>query len=528
MKRQIIITLILLAATVMITLTYFKHLNPPGKRVNQVVNTIPASAAFIFQFNNDSSFYDIYSKSELFSSITGKQKMRELDALRHTLLGYPLLKEHFSAEDIFISIHPQATDSLDYLLTVPASSLVDQGLTEWLKSKTAANIKLSSLNISGKKAYSIHIDSLDKNFFFANRGSNIWIGSFSRALIEEDLKYKPSEKSAFSLLPDQQNSTLLSSLYINYSQLNPLLAQLYKTDNTDLWKGLDLLPATTALSLNYKSDALMFNGFTSVNKNKATSYLNLFTGMKPVPMSLVNLFPVTTAYSNSYAVDDMKHFLQLLAAWQQKAGFDKEKSKLFSQIKAETGVQLDKEFKSLIDNEFAVVTTRFQERLAIIKVKNGASLRPFFNNVSNMVNDEIGQLNYNQVPLFLLGDALAPFRRPYFMIMDNYMVLANTQRELSNYKENYLNNAFISKGEEFIEFNNLTAQRCNVSFFIHFKNAGSVFKQTLKKPYAKAYQQQPGFKNYYAASYQLSASDNQFYTNLCVKLITPDTTTVRK
>ena len=242
----------------------------------------------------------------------------------------------------------------------------------------------------------------------------------------------------------------------------------------------------------------------------------------------MNLFPVTTAYSNSYAVDDIKHFLQLLSAWQQKAGFDKEKSKLFSQVKAETGVQLDKEFKNLVDNEFAVVTTRFQEKLAIIKVKNGASLRPFFNNVSNMVNDEIGQLNYNQVPLFLLGDALTPFRRPYFMILDNYLVLANTQRELSNYKENYLNNAFISKGEEFIEFNNLTAQRCNVSFFIHFKNAGNVFKQTLKKPYAKAYQQQPGFKNYYAASYQLSASDNQFYTNLCVKLITPDTTSVRK
>jgi hypothetical protein len=523
MKRQIIITLILLAATVMITLAYFKHLNPPGRRVNQVINTIPSSAAFIFQFNNDSSFYDIYSKSELFAAITGRQKMRELNALRHTVLNYPLLKEHFSAEDIFISIHPQPTDSLDYLITLPAASQVEQGLTELLKNKTTGHINLTQLNVAGKKAYSVRIDSLNKDFYFANRGNDIWVGSFSKALLQQNLNFKSQEKSAFTLLPDQQNSTLLGSLYINYAQLTHLLTQLYKTDNIDFWKGLPMLPATTALSLNYKSDALMFNGFTSITKNKATSYLNLFTSMKPVAMSLMNIFPLTTAYSNSYAVDDIRRFENLLAVWQQKAGFDKETHKLFAQIKAETGVQLDQEFKNLVDNEFAVVTTRFQEKLAFIKIKNGASLRPFFNNVSTMINDEMGKLNYNQVPLFLLGDALSAFRQPYFIILDNYLVLANTPRELSNYKENYFNNAFISKNNEYIEFNNLLAQRCNLNFFINFKNAGNVFKRTLKKPYAEAYQQQPGFKNYYAASYQFSASDNEFYTNLCIKLTTPDT-----
>ena len=272
MKRLIIITLILLAATVMITLTYFKHLNPPGRRVNQVINTIPSSAAFVFQFNNDSSFYDIYSKSALFSSITGQHKMRELDALRHALLGYPLLKEHFTAEDIFVSIHPQTSDSLDYLITMPAASHIEQGLSDLLKSKPVGSANLAQVVVAGKKAYSIRIDSLNRDFYFANRGSDIWVGSFTKSLVEQDLNYKPVEKSTFSLLPNQQNSTLLGSLYVNYERLNALFTQLYRTDNIDFWKGLDMLPATTALSLNYKSDALLFNGFTSINKNKASNY----------------------------------------------------------------------------------------------------------------------------------------------------------------------------------------------------------------------------------------------------------------
>jgi hypothetical protein len=103
MKRQIIITIILLAATVMITFTYFKHLNPPGRRASEVIDAIPASAAFVFEFNNDGSFFEIYDKSELFTAITGGTKMRELKTLRNILLNNNAVKSYFLQQDIFKS-----------------------------------------------------------------------------------------------------------------------------------------------------------------------------------------------------------------------------------------------------------------------------------------------------------------------------------------------------------------------------------------------------------------------------------------
>jgi hypothetical protein len=522
MKRQIIITILLIAATVMITYTYFKHLNPPGRRANQVINTIPPSAAFVFEFNNDGSFFEIYDKSQLFTAITGGTKMRELQTLRRTLLNNNFLKSYFAQQDIFISLHAQPNDSLEYLVTLPATHTLEQAAMNQLKANRAG-WTIKPLTIAGKKGYDVHIDSLQKSFYLAEKPGNIWAGSFSKTLLEQSLNYKPTDnKATFAQLADQQSANLLANLYVNHKQLTPLLTQIYKSNNIDLWKGLEMLPASTALNLNYKSDALMFNGFTTLNKEQATSYLNLFRGMQPVENTLHDIFPLTTAYSNSYAVDNVTQFKKLLAGWQQKAGLDKEKAKLFKLIKNETGVQFNREFDALLANEFAVVTTKFQEKLAIIKVSNGAKLRPFVNNISTMVDEEIGQFNYNQVPLFMLGDALTPFRRPYFIIIDNYLILGNTARELSNYKENYFNNAFLSKNEEYTEFNNLLAQRSNVCFFIHFKNAGAVFKRSLKRGYANAYQREPGFKNYYAAAYQLSASDNEYYTNLCIKLNSPD------
>lgn len=514
MKRLIIITLLLIAATVVVTVIYFKNLRLPGHRSAQVINTIPASAALIFEFNNDASFYDIYDKSELFTAIIGQNKMNELHTLRNALIQNNTIQQLFNAQDVFFSMHPQGADSLEYLITISSTNTLPQ--------ENFGQLKLQPLKIAGKLAYSIRTDSLNRDFYLAEKEGNIWVGSFSKPLLAESINYKPQDKDAFTLLSDQQHNTALGNLYVNYQQIGPLLNQFYKDNNADLWKGLQIMPATTALSLNYKSDALMFNGFTTFKKGAATSYLDLFRGMTPVELTLKNLFPITTAYSNSYGVNDVAKFKSILAKWQQKAGIDKDRAALFAKIKNESGVQFDTDFNKLLGNEFAIITTRFQEKLAIIRVSNGAALRPFCNNISSMINDDCGQFNYNQVPMFLLGDVMSVFRKPYFTILDNYLVLANSSREINNYRENYFNSQFLSKADEFTNFNNLLAERSNVSYFIHFKNAGYIFKKSLKPYYSESYDQKPGFKNYYAAAYQLSASENQFYTNLCVKLLQPD------
>lgn len=117
MKRLIIITVILVAATAVVTVAYFRHLSPPGKRATQVINTIPDSAALIFEFNNDSSFYDIYKNSELFSALIGQPAIKQFNTLRHVLLNSPNLHTIFADQDIFISVHPQGNDSVGYLFT---------------------------------------------------------------------------------------------------------------------------------------------------------------------------------------------------------------------------------------------------------------------------------------------------------------------------------------------------------------------------------------------------------------------------
>ncbi len=152
-----------------------------------------------------------------------------------------------------------------------------------------------------------------------------------------------------------------------------------------------------------------------------------------------------------------------------------------------------------------------------------------YNNISTKLTDNTGQFNYNKLPFFLLGDAFNIFKRPYFMIIDNYLVLANSTNELASYYDTYFNRKFLSKMGEYNQFDNLLGERSNIAWFTNFKNSQPELKRDMNPGFYQAFEtNDPGWKNYYAASCQMVTSGKRFYTNFCMNLNLPDTTGTKK
>lgn len=526
MRKLIISTLILLSAAVAITVVYFKNLNPPAAHTARVMQSIPNTAALIFDFSNDDGFYDIFDNNKLLNNLIGDSKMKNLSVLRDKLLNHPLLKNFFTGQHIYISLHGQQRDSIDFLITVSGGEKFSATHLDELAKQSKSGMIVNKAELDGKEAYNIYLSDLKKRFYLVNRGNHILSGSFSKDLALQSARYKGGKSSPpFVLVPDQQNSNSLANLYINYGQLNAVFDQFFLTKGYALFKPLRNLPALGALTLNYKSDALMFNGFSTITRNQPQGYLNVFAGQKPVEDRLKDIFPSTTAASSSFALSDTKKFLADLAQYHTSAGLTAEKSELFRKVKNETGVQLDKEFGPLLAGEFAMLTTRFDERLAIIALKDGSAMRPLMVNISTMINDNVGQFKFNKLSFFLLGDAFSILNHPYFMILDNYLILANSVKELDSYKDSYTNRKFLSKTSAYNEFDNLLAERCNVAFFLHFRNMFPILKRNMKPAFFPIFNTEDGGPNkFYALSWQFSASELNFYTNFCIRLNHPDST----
>src|SRR6185312_5030890 len=151
MKKQIIITIILLIAAAFITVAYFKNLRNSATRRDTVMHFIPANAALIFEFNNDKSFYDIFDNNKLFKAIIGQQKLDELNTLRNKLLLNPLLEKYFTRQNIFVSIHPSKTDTINLLLTLSPANGFNLLIFDQLSKQAGNGLVITPVTESGKK-----------------------------------------------------------------------------------------------------------------------------------------------------------------------------------------------------------------------------------------------------------------------------------------------------------------------------------------------------------------------------------------
>jgi len=520
MKRLLIATIVLLAATVVVTVVYFRHLNTTAQHTSLVMRAIPDDASLIFEFNNDKEFYDIFSGSKLFVNILGGEKKDELEALRKRIVQNPLLSKYLSGQNIFLSLHPQKGNTIDFLLTMSVSKEFQPDILDVLYKQRNNGLLIHTIDIEGKPGYVIYLSDLKKRFYLINKDEHTLSGSFSKEVISNCAKYDYRKaKQSFVLLSDQQSSSSLANLYVNYRGLASLTEQLFDVKNPDIFKTLRQYPAFGALSLNFNDNALIFSGSSQPQNNEVEGYLTLFAHQQPVANRLKEIFPSTTAYSSTFGVSDPAKFESDLADWENKTDTNKERKAILNKVKKETGIALQNEFSGLLANEFAVVTTRYHEKIGLVQIKDGTKLLALLTNVSKMISDNMGQFNYEKLPQILLGDGFFIFKRPYFKVIDNYLVLTNTESELRSYNDTYANRKFLIKTEGYNDFNNLEAERCNVAFFIHFRNAAQLFKEDMKAAFYDDFNiSDPGLKNFYGASWQFTSSDKSFYTNFCMGL----------
>ena len=527
MKKQFVITILLLLAIAYTTVIYFKDLNPPGMRTEEIMQAIPRSAAVVFEFNNNNGFYDVYKNNSLFAALVGREKLEDLNILRSQVLQNPLLSRYFNDNNIFISLHPSAKNALDLLFTVSPAKGLNPSIFDQLSKQAASGLIITQLNIGKEQGYVIYISALKKRLYVLSKANNILMASFSIALISQSAVSK-NNAPPHVLLSNQQDANSLASLYVDYQQVSVLINQVLKNKNVDFFGAYKGITGSAALNLNYHSDALMFNGTTYIQPGKR-SYFNLFAGQQPVENHLKDFFPSTTAYSSNFSVSNVKLFASALLQYQNEEGLSNDARKLFGQVKNETGIGLNQSFYKLLGNEFSLVTTRYSEKFAIISVLDGSRLKTLLTTVSTMSSENTGQLNYDKLPLYLLGDPFGIFKRPYFMIIDNYLILANSVAELNSYNDTYINRKFLSKNDRYNRFDNLLAGRSNVALFIIFKNTLPMFQNNLNDDVFNNFNGgEINGGGFYGASWQLTASDKNFYTNFCLKFNADTTINVPK
>lgn len=515
MKKIIGLITVLLIAVGVFAYLYFSNLNNSSRSNNRVLSEIPSDASLIFQFHNEQDLYEILSDNTIFDTIAGQESKKELHFLSELISQVnevePLLKNQL----VFLSIHPNKKDSLDYLWSISIDNI--QKKDEIIKYlSTIRNTKLKEIEDNNLNLIEIKSNSMETPFYiFIDEG--IARGSSSKDLIHRSANKNPEKLDPEFIktinLGIKKEENALLNLFVNYEK-KMLLTPFLRKNNSSNFELFESFSGFSSLTLNFKKDALMFNGESHLKANK-DSYLRLFLNQEPIKNTIKQVLPYNTANVISYGISDLNTFQRdLKELFKEQKEFEKLEDQI-KKITLETGLNPERDIQKLWSKEFATLQLSTFENLAIIQLKNGTQMQFFLEVLSSPYADNIRKMNFSDLFYFYWGAPLKKYDKPFYVIQDNLLILANSPRTLQRYLNDYNSNRFLVKNDSFTQFDQFVTDQSNVSFFMHFNNSASLLQDILKRNYALNFENnKPGIKDLYAFSFQLVSNKKHFFTNI--------------
>jgi hypothetical protein len=508
-------TTVLLIAVFSVAYLYFSNLTVDSRSNDKTLTQIPVTASAVFQFTNDKSLFEIFRDYPLFDDITGLQKKEELSWLKRLLLTNQELYPATQGQKAFLSFHPAASESMEFLWLMPIkeNSKIED-IYAILKRQAGNSAQLTDPPF---KLLQIKNGILKRPFYLSvDRG--IGRGSFSKELLLLSID-KKSKKISNEFIREINTSILkdenaLANLFINHTSPG-FLKPFFKQNPNGNFALFNNFSAYSSLNLNYKSDALMFNGVTKVNDKQG--YINLFLSQKPVKNTLERIFPYNLSNSVSYGLSDYDLFHKNLGQLFESRKELKILNDQLALLTNETGVNPDRDIRKLWGNEFTTLQLSTYENLAVIKTSNGRQLEFFLEPLSSTYSDQVRKLNYANLFYYYFGDPLKKFTRPFYTVKDNLIIISNSPITVQHFLNDYNSERLLYKNESFIQFEQLIADQSNISFLIHFDNSTSLLESLLTQQYSNIFKSNNyGFKKFYGLSYQLTSNKNHFFTNFYI------------
>jgi len=514
MKTIIGITAALLIAVLSVAYLYFSNLNVKSRSNNRILSEIPSDATVVFQHQNDQSLYDIFKDYTIFDTIAGPQKKEEIHWLTNFIISNTALNPAISGQKVFLSFHPSKTDSVHFLWSMQLKeSLNEEEIRRIITSDTSNQIVI--FQEMRQNIFVIKNKTLNRAFYFAiDKG--IARGSFNKNILFRSLD-KNSEKIDTEFIKTinegvRKDENALANLFINYKRQG-FFKPFFRNDLSGNFEIFQSFSGFSSLTLNYKSDDLIFNGLTHIS-DKNNNYTRIFLSQSPVKNTIKRILPYNTSNSLAYGLSSYSTFHHDLSSlFKERKELDT-LNKQMGIITSETGVNPDRDIKKLWGNELSTVQLSTYENLVIIKVTNGTQMQFYLEPLSTIYSETIRKINFESLFYNYWGDPLKKYAKPFYVITDNLLIISNSPGTLQRYLTDYNSERFLLKTDAFTQFDQLVGDQSNISFILHFNNSASILKNLLKKNYAENFgSDEKGIKDLYAFSYQLASNKDHFFTN---------------
>lgn len=504
MKKIYLILAVLFAATVAMAYFYFRNLNTEDRANEMALSAVTDRCGVVFSFDNDKSFYDILGGQDLLQRTLGEEKEKQLQNLYRSFVQNKSIFNHLEGQKSYIGVAGRDGE-LNYLIATQLKSGVAPA--SLLKTLDGRAVRIAQTG----KTYEVHFAD-SSSLFVGIHDDLVLISNTAKEILPLLNEVPGNEFSAFIQKNGRFNKNTLANLYVNFSGLPEVIKQMLSAPLSGELNVFKQEKTFAALTYSYSRHKLLFNGNTVVSEDG--SYFQLFDHLPAQNLTIDNVFPVKTANYAAYTIDQYESWQKSLHQWMSIHQNEERVKNQVSKIEQEYRINLQQVFPKYFKNQFATFQLNTGEKFGVVALSNGDKVGQLLMDISADYAPEIKIFKVESIPFAYFGEPFKKFERPFYTIIDNYLIMANNASSVQSFLSSYKSNSLLINDESYIEFNDQLSSSATICFYVNSKNSDEIFGRNLKTPYYRGYRSKSGFKSYNAFCYQLLGDQGKFLSNL--------------
>lgn len=523
MRRIYILLVVLIVGMIGMAYLYFSNLNTETTANDLSLKAVASKSSIIFSFENDKGFYDILSGQNLIQQVIGETNSKLFNAIKKNLVENNGVNSLINGQKIYIGITTQKNNEIDFLISTQSESNFD--------------VLLSKLNINKTKLKNIEnayqFSFADSTTCYIAVKNKLILVSNSLNQIENTINNSNEEHnfSNFIKTNSRFNKNTLANLYIDFNKVPTVLKGVLNSNLVGELNVFNKQDAFAALSYNFSSERLLFNGTTVINDKN--SFYKIFSNLTEQKITITNILPEKTANYTTYAISDYSIFhddlSKLIVFRKEDQVIKKSLQKIFENYR----IDLSTQFPTYFKGQLITFQLNTGEKFGAIALKNGDKVNQLLLDISTEYAPEIRVFKEAKIAYAFFGDPFKKFEKPFYTIINGYLVMANTASSIQSFLNSYTANQLLINNEDYQGFSNQLSASSTITYYINNKNSTEIFSKNLKNPYYKKAIDKSEIGEFSSFSYQLSGDNGKFLSNVLLyktpkKSITSDTTSIAK
>lgn len=503
MKRTGILIGILLALVIGGSYWLYQKLEVEEKA--DVFNALPSSATFFVEIEDWANFKQRFQSGAYYEMLSNtgaiEKLLKQTDAMDQMLAQPDSGKSLFENRKLLINISLTNAGEYDFLYLLETSQLNKETFRSFIAGLGNQNkIEERTYKSLGIFEISTEIGLLTLAF---DRG--VLMASYTPFLVEESVDQLQKE-SWLAKDKDFQNLKKLSGgdngaqVYIKVSEESLLSELILDPEKQSLKEFVRNFSTWVELQLSFNKDALLLNGYTIANTG---TFLAPHLSETANSVEAGRVLPLNTAFfvnkNGTITYEGEGEFHSYFKSWMgQSNGFS-------------IGETFDENWEKAL-------VLYFQTDKIDLATESLSELASMNNGNSQDYNGyRIEQLKGNKFD-DLLGFPNLGLNNPYYCIISDFVLLANSPKELKSIISKYLNGSTLSRSNDYLEFTQQISSNSNFSIYLQPNNSFQLMKSVMNASLRKALEaEEKNWKKLSHTALQFSSFNGVFFTNAIIE-----------